>query len=186
MMKRRILSAFQLTLLFLLFVSALAEGKETALVGEWVCRDETKITVITLNENGSAVYGGLALSWRNADGALLLTDGTGETIRIIYEETENGLTAWLPTRFTRISEIGKGGEITGTWKADGKSDSSFVFTEDSRFLEDGVFTGSFVQDSESGKITLKYVMGMFEDTVIYYSFDGDAMVISYPWQLVRK
>lgn len=181
---QRMLRAFSAMLLFLFLVSAFAEG--SGLIGEWVYPNDPEVTVLTLKEDGFAFFGGQELTWQDKGDELLLTDGADASFRLVYAPSESGMTFWLPARYTRISQIGFDGEIVGTWAAEGESLSSFVFTEDGRFLEDGVFTGSFVQDSERGRITLKYLQGLFEDTVILYSFDGSALVISYPWILSRK
>lgn len=182
----RTVRVFALALMLLFLAASFAGAEEMALAGEWVYQHDPAVTVLTLRQDASAVYAGQELTWRDTENGLLLTDAAGESFCLAYEAAESGLTVWLPTLYTRVSEIGADGEITGTWKAQGKSQSSYVFTEDGRFLEDGVFTGNFLDDPEQGRITLQYAQGMFRDTLILYSFDGSSLVIAYPWQLIRK
>lgn len=160
-----------------------AEG--TSLTGEWVFTDIPENSVMTLNDDGSAVYGGQDLVWEDQNDALLLTDAAGGSLRLPYTCTEKGITVWLPSLFERISEIGGEGEIIGTWKAQGESMSSFVFMEDGKFLEDGVFAGNYTHDAENARITLKY-QDPFADTDIYYAFADGMLAVYYPWALSRK
>lgn len=162
-----------------------AEEAGFSLSGEWVFTDIPENTVMILNDDGSAVYGGQDLLWEDQGDALLLTDEAGESLRILYSRTEKGITVWLPSVFERVSEIGDEGEIIGTWKALGESQSSFVFMEDGRFLEDGVFAGDYTHDAENARITLKY-RDPFANTDIYYAFADEALVVYYPWSLTLK
>lgn len=175
-----------LSILICLVLLAAAGMAETALEGEWTYRDNPGVTVLNLEEDGTAVYAGQDLTWADEGEDILLTDAEGAAFRMPYEADGDILTVWLPSLFTRISEIGSEGQILGTWKAVGTSESSYVFTEGGQFLEDGMFTGTYLDDPENGRVTLKYAQGMFEDTLILYSFDGDTLVIAYPWKLIRK
>lgn len=175
-----------LTLVFLCLMTLPVLAENTDLTGKWVYKDDPETILMILNEDGTALYAGTNLTWQLADGAISLTDADNVSFDMPYEMTEDILTVWLPTRYNRISEIGATGELLGTWKAVGESGSSFVFTQEKRFLEDGVFTGNYVDDPEQGRVTLQYVQGMFADTTILYSFDGDLLVVGYPWKLIRK
>lgn len=173
--------------LALSFAAAVAAESETAsLVGEWVFTDIPENTVMILNEDGSATYGGQELVWEDQGDTLLLTDAAGESLRVLYVRTEKGITVWLPSVFSRISEIGGEGEIIGTWTAPEPSQSSFVFMEDGQFLEDGVFVGTYENDAENARVTLKY-NDYFADTEIFYEFLEDGMLaVYYPWSLSQK
>lgn len=180
-----LLSAFCLTVAFV--ITGLAEGSTRFLVGEWVFRDLPENTVIVLMEDGSAVYGGQELTWRDTDAGLLLTDDTGASLTLRYTLSETGMILYLPSVYERISEIGGKGEVIGTWKAvGGVSQSSFVFTEEGQFLEDGVFSGHYTVDPDNGLILLQYSAD-FQDTGIYYTLPDDGyLYVAYPWSLIRK
>ena len=183
---QRIFRTIAVILLILCFASTSMGASGTELAGEWVYEYSPEVTVLTLREDGSAFYAGTDLTWQITDGAITLTDADNASFNLPYELTDDIMTVWLPAQFSRISEIGADGKILGTWKALGGSGSSFVFTEEKQFLEDGAFTGTYVDDPETGRVTLQYAQGMFEDTMILYSFDGDILVIAYPWKLIRK
>lgn len=174
-----------LTVCLFMTWAAPAEKPSVPPVGEWVFADIPDRTLMILNEDGTAFYGGQALIWEDAGGSLLLTDEAGAGVQLPYCPSETGMTVWLPSVFERISQIGGSGEIIGTWKAVGDSQSSFVFTEDGRFLEDGVFSGSYTVDAEKAAIKLRY-QGPFADTDIFYAFMDEALVIYYPWALSPK
>lgn len=175
-----------LVLVFLCLMTLPVLAESTDLTGQWVYKDDPETILMTLNEDGTALYAGTDLSWELTEGAIRLTDADNASFEMPYELTDDILMIWLPTQYSRISEIGAAGELLGTWKALGGSGSSFVFTDGKQFLEDGVFTGTYVDDPEQGRVTLQYAQGMFADTVILYSFDGDILVIGYPWKLIRK
>ena len=176
--------ALVLVFLCLMTLPVLAENND--LTGQWVYKDDPETILMTLNEDGTALYAGTDLTWELTEGAIRLTDADNASFEMPYELTDDILMVWLPTQYNRISEIGASGELLGTWTALGESKSSFVFTQEKQFLEDGAFTGTYVDDPETGRVTLQYAQGMFEDTMILYSFDGDILVIAYPWKLIRK
>ena len=172
--------------LFMTYAAAApAEGASASPVGEWVFTDIPDRTLMILNEDGTAFYGGQALVWKDMGGSLFLTDEVGGSLQLPYCPSKTGMTVWLPCVYERISQIGGSGEIIGTWKAGGNSQSSFVFTEDGRFLEDGIFSGSYTVDAERAAVILRY-QGPFADTEIFYAFMDEALVIYYPWALSLK
>ena len=174
-------------LILFLFIPAAGLAAETALCGEWVFADLPGKTVIRLNEDGSAFYGGQNLTWDDTEEGLLLTDAEGASVTLRYALSDSGMVLYLPSAFERISDIGGEGQLVGSWKAGSEtSQSSFVFTEDGRFLEDGVFSGYYFVDNENDYVLLQYG-DLFQDTGIYYWFADDGyLYIAYPWKLARK
>ena len=67
-------------LILFLFIPAAGLAAETALCGEWVFADLPGKTVIRLNEDGSAFYGGQNLTWDDTEEGLLLTDAEGASV----------------------------------------------------------------------------------------------------------
>ena len=162
-----------------------AMGEAAGLCGEWAFSHSPEQPVFALNADGTGQYFGTPVLWRDEGTHLRLESAEGQPFDLFYALTENALTVYLPAVYDRISAIGGDGQIIGTWKAPGDSQSSFVFTENGKFLEDGVFTGDYALDEEAGSVTLHYAGG-FDDTVIFYSFLGDQLVVEYPWLLVPK
>ena len=50
-------------------------------------------------------------------------------------------------------------------------------------MEDGVFVGDYFLDGEPGSIRLDYYDDL-PDTILYYTIEGDEMIVEYPWDLV--
>ena len=51
-------------------------------------------------------------------------------------------------------------------------------------MEDGYFPGTYTVDEESGSFRLHYAGGQLDDTVCYFTLDGDALTVEYPWRMV--
>ncbi len=168
-----------------LLLCVCAPAEEEAFTGEWAFLHEPEKAVLVLNADGSGNYFGTDVLWRYEDAYLHLESGDGSQFDLTVEPMGNTMTVYLPAVYERISQIGGEGEITGTWKALGDSQSSFVFTENGKFLEDAVFTGNYLFDEESATVMLKYVGG-FDDTLIYVSFFEGKLIVGYPWPMIRK
>lgn len=176
-----------LLIVIMAFSLSLAEEESLSLYGEWCYDYAPEAPVVILEEGGSASFLGTSAHWEaKADESLLLFYDASDRVQAIrYAMSDKGLILYLPVQFTKVSETERE-SVVGTWKAGGTSQSSFVFTQNGRFLEDGVFTGSYSVNEEASQVTLHYTE-YFEDTTFYYSFiDDDTLIIAYPWTFVRK
>ena len=162
-----------------------ASDENCAICGEWAFSHNPEETVLNLRSDGRGSYFNTDIFWRDEGTVLYLEDPEGQSYSLTYSLQGDFLTVYLPTLFTRISEIGEDGRIIGTWVASGDSKSSFVFTENGRFLEDGIFSGEYVLDEENSSATLHYAGG-FNDTRIYYSFYEGQLIVEYPWLLIPQ
>lgn len=160
-------------------------AEETAFTGEWAFTHEPEKAVLVLNADGSGSYFGTDILWHCEGTQLYLENEDGSSFALTAEPMGEAMTVYLPAVYERISEIGGEGQIVGTWKAEGDSQSSFVFTDSGKFLEDAVFTGNYLFDEEHAAVTLKYVGG-FGDTLIYVSFYEGKLIVGYPWLMIRK
>lgn len=179
----RVITAFTMTVCFLLTAVSVCTAESTANAIRWVLAHNPDETVLLMNEDGSGLYFETQVRWSDNGSALLLESDDGQAFELKYEANEEYIIVYLPSMFSRISEIGEDGSIIGTWKASGTSQSSFVFTEDGKFLEDATFTGSYGFDPQSGTVLLSYIGG-FEDTMIYVSFYEGNLIVEYPWKLI--
>lgn len=179
----RVITAFTMTVCFLLTAVSVCTAESTANAIRWVFAHNPDETVLLMNEDGSGLYFETQVRWSDNGSALLLESDDGQAFELKYEVNGEYITVYLPSMFSRISEIGEDGSIVGTWKAGGTSQSSFVFTEDGKFLEDATFTGSYGFDPQSGTVLLSYIGG-FEDTMIYVSFYEGNLIVEYPWKLI--
>lgn len=170
---------------FMILLSCIAEAaEEKTLFGKWAFSHDPASAVLTLNEDGSGSYFQTDIFWSEENGTLFLADAQGSGFKLKFDLTGDSMTVYLPSLYERISEIGEEGDVIGTWKATGDNQSSYVFTENGKFLEDGIFTGDYLFDAENGTVTLKYVGG-FADTLIYVSFFEGKLTVEYPWTLVQ-
>ena len=153
------------------------------LLGDWAFDYEPAVSVLTVKEDGTALWNGTDCTWEDDGTFLLLKDQAGETTPLRYLAEEGRIRIFLSGSYTRTAKD-KDEEIFGAWKKDGSYGSSFIFEKDMRFMEDGTFVGSFVVDDEAGTFTLKYQPEIFEDTTCYFTREGDRMTVEYPWTIV--
>ena len=154
----------------------------SSMIGNWAYSYAPGISVLTVAQDGTAVWDGERYTWEDDGKHLLLRKDTdGETILLRYDVAENNVLIYPPRKYTRIAETAGEG-ITGTWKEDAEnSRSSFVFTTAGKFLEDGVFPGDYIVEDDT--FTLQY-QANFEDTRCWFVQDGDAMTVEYPWPVI--
>lgn len=172
-----------LFVLLLCFSFAAAGNAEGFPAGEWAFAEQPEVMVLRVNEDGSALYGGLDCTWEDDGQFLILKNAEGQELKFRYRVTEKHL--FLYATFGYTLKEGTGGEgIVGVWNQDGSDKSFFEFTENHRFLEDGVFDGTYEADYANGMFTLVYPM-YFEDTVCYFQLDEGHMILEYPWPMVE-
>ena len=175
---------FLLILVGCVSVAAGCPAEETCpLLGDWAFDYEPSASVLTVKEDGTALWNGADCTWEDDGTFLLLKDQAGELISLRYLADEGRVRIFLTGSYTRTAKD-KDEEIFGAWKKDGSYGSSFVFEKDMRFMEDGAFVGTFAVDDEAGTFTLKYQPSIFEDTTCYFTWEGDHMTVEYPWTIV--
>ena len=113
---------------------------------------------------------------------ITLVDKDGKEMKLRYVSDEKGMYLY------KIQEYEYEGtptpdSLVGVW-SNPEMSWSFEFTENSEFKEDGYFPGYFLEDKEAGTIKLMY-NDHFEDTLLYYSVDGNKLTVEYPWRMVR-
>ena len=162
-------------------------GAEEAcpLLGDWAFDYEPAVSVLTVREDGTALWNGAEYAWEDDGTFLLLKNGEGEEMSLRYLVKEDKVQIFLAGAYTRTAKD-KDEEIFGAWKKDGSYGSSFIFEKDMRFMEDSTFVGSFRVDEEAGIFTLMYEPAIFEDTTCYFTWEGDHMTVEYPWTVVPK
>ena len=166
--------------------AACAEEKVPGLgPGDWAFNHAPETTVLLLREDGTAEFQGKPYSWEDDGTFLRLTEAeTEEELPLRYQITEKKTLLWIPTVYRRYEQM-PGEDLIGAWVGEESGGSTFIFTEDSRFLEDGTFTGVFRTDPEAGTFLLIYPE-YFDDTLCYYRMEGnDILTVEYPWILVE-
>ncbi len=163
-----------------LTVSAAAEGFPA---GDWAFGSDPGTSVLRLNEDGTAVYQNTEYTFEDDGEVLSLKDAEGEVLRLRYRVTEKNKWLYVTMNYTR-KEGTTGEDLQGVWNLDGSEKAFFEFSAKNTFLEDGVFTGTYKVDYENHSFTLIYPM-LFDDTVCYFTIDGQHMTVEYPWSVVE-
>lgn len=158
--------------------------------------DDTK-EILRLNSDGTAVYQAKIFvdgiqkteerkctSYKKDDSYLTLSGSDGE-LKMRCETTENGLVLYEKSTYVYTPREGyeRGDGIVGVWTNTGTDRLFYEFSEKGNFMEDGVFVGDYFLDGESGSIRLDYYDDL-PDTILYYTIEGDEMIVEYPWELV--
>ena len=151
--------------------------------GEWAVTAEAAAPLLQLNADGTALYDGAQYAWEDDGQFLLLKGDREEVLRLRYQLTERGPWIYKPMNYTR-KEGTTGEGIRGVWNLDGSEMGFFEFSDKNTFLEDALFDGTYTVDYETGSFTLVYGKYL-DDTVCYFTIDGDRMIVEYPWMLVE-
>ncbi len=171
----------------LLFAVTVGCGKvvidNADLCKKWANSYEPETVALRLSDKGKAtIYDGTEradykFTVDDTFVSIIKRDGSVEKHR--FSLTKEGLIFYHNYDYELETRLGDG--IMGVWNA---GNNSFEFTSNYTFLEDGFFTGHYSVDEEAGTIKLMYEHTM-QDTVLYYSLDGDKLLIEYPWQYVE-
>ena len=148
---------------------------------EWAYIHDRKTTILSLSDNGKAVFEGEKYSYTLENDILTLTDGDGNatSMRFIPDGDQRLL---YETVVYEYKGEGQPDGVIGYWQqVDGYL--SFEFTENGTFREDYYSPGYYFVDEENGIIKLVY-NDMYDDTYIYYSIDGNTLTVDYPWPVV--
>jgi len=156
---------------------------EKKLLGEWAYIHDTEETVAEFKKNGRAKFEGEKYQYTSDDRFIELTNKKDETLKLRYEFDEDGLYVYIQSTYTRQPEI-PGDSIVALWKCEEKG-WTFEFSDKGTFMEDGALTGHYFVDEEAGTIKLVYGEAL-EDTIFYYSLDGDELHVEYPWLMVKR
>ncbi|MBR6382063.1 MAG: hypothetical protein IKS07_10395 [Lachnospiraceae bacterium] len=148
---------------------------------EWAYDYEPEKTILSLSENGKAVYGGTTYQVTREGAFLRLQDGDRTLPDVRFLQEEDALTLYQKSVYSYAGEEAPQG-LTGLWKQD--NGWSFEFTADGAFCEEGYFYGHYSVDEAEGSIRLMY-SDPIPDAILYYSLDGDKLTVDYPWPLVH-
>lgn len=148
--------------------------------GKWAYIHDTETVAFSAGSNGKATLDGEKYSVSVDDNYITLSSG-GKEEKLRYLIDKDGMLLYKNTSYT-LDEGQELNGIIGTWSAG--NGWVFEFTEEGTFKEDTYFPGYYTVDENAGTIKLIY-NDHFEDTVIYYSLDGDKLTLQYPWRMVK-
>lgn len=156
---------------------------EKKLLGEWAYVHDTKKTVAKFNSDGSAKFEGKKYQYTGDDRFIELTNDKEETKKLRYQFEGDGMYVYIQSTYTRQPEL-PGDTIVGLWKCE-EEGWTFEFSDKGTFMEDGALTGYYTVEEETGTVRLIYGEAL-DDTVFYYSLDGDELHIEYPWLMLKR
>ena len=147
----------------------------------WAYNHEPDKEVLTLYDNGRAVFEDSECTYVKDASFITLTGKDGKATSHRYEQNGDELVFYKAAVYNRESGSKDDG-IIGKWVQD-NGRNLFEFTKEGQFNEDGYFYGHYTVKENEGTIKLMYVDPL-QDTLLYYRLDGDTMIIEYPWTLV--
>lgn len=148
---------------------------------DWAYAHDPSTEVLELSDNGKAEYKGDSYSYTRDDNFIKLTGKSGENISLRYEMEQDNMILYEKSTYSLSGDKAAEG-IVGLWTQD--NGWSFQFTEDGRFSEEDIFFGRYSVDEGNSCIRLMYD-DPIEDAFLYYSLDGDKLIVDYPWPMVR-
>lgn len=153
--------------------------------GKWAYIHDTETTALEIKDNGTAVLDGQKYDCTYDDSVISLTDKNGNTQSLRYLTSGSDGIYLFKTSTYKYDGAGSPDGIIGVWVDTSNGKSSFEFTDNGTFREDSYIPGYYYPDSETGSILLVY-NDHYEDTLIYYTIDGDTLTVEYPWPMVKR
>ena len=182
--KVKIMKNKKFVLLFLfmaaLILTACGNTQEGPLSGKYAYIHDTEKAALVFRGD-KVTLDGTKYSY-TVDGQLLLLTRSGQTTPMRYTETKDGMYIYKSTVYTLTSGAGGKG-IVGKWD-NAENRWSFEFNDKNEFLEDGIFAGYYTVDEDAGSFKLMY-NDPIEDTVCYYTVNGNELTVEYPWPMVK-
>jgi hypothetical protein len=148
---------------------------------KWAYTHEPDKEVLTLYDNGKAVFKDKEYTYTKDDTFYTLTDKQGNSEKHRYEMDKENMIFYEASTYQYDGEK-TGSGIAGVWKQD--NGWMFEFTKDGKFNEDGYFYGHYNVKENEGTIKLMY-SDPLQDRILYYTLDGDKLTIEYPWPMMH-
>ena len=176
-MKRlRYIAVLAMMLSVMIQVTGCGSNKES-----WAYNHEPETEILSLSDNGKAVFHGEKYTYTRDDEFITLKDKSGSELKLRYMIDGEEMTLYESSTYDRDGE-GTPGSIVGVWKQD--NGWSYQFTSEGTFTEENIFYGHYAVNEQEGTIKLMYDEPL-EDAILYYSLDGDKLTVDYPWTLVK-
>jgi hypothetical protein len=190
MKKNNYLPTFLVIMLMLLMMTACGKSKnddaisdETkAVCGSWAYIHDKETAIAVFHKDGTAEYEDEDYTFECDSQYIKLKSSDGETKQLRYQLDDEGMYLFSNNTYTYSGE-GVPTGLIGKWECKEKN-WSYEFTESGTFLEDGFFPGYYTVDDQNSTFKLVY-NDQFEDTVCYFSLEGDKLRIEYPWRMVK-
>ncbi|MBP5194628.1 MAG: hypothetical protein J6Z42_01390 [Lachnospiraceae bacterium] len=163
-----------------LIAAAACGCQKSETLESWAYSYESETEALKLCNNGTAVFDGNDYTYTKDNEYIDLKDKNGQEIKMRYTVSGDEMTLYKISSYTLQGDGGAEG-IVGVWNC---GNSAFEFTDKGTFLEDNIFPGHYLVDKDAGTIKLMYTTQL-EDTVMYFTLDGNVLTIEYPWPMVK-
>ena len=167
-----------LAVIFLSLLSLSGCGKKK--IDSWAYDHEPDKEILAFYQGDRAVFKGEEYTYREDDTSITILDKNQDMV-VHCAKDGNSIILYEKTSYTRNSGDASNG-IVGLWTQD--NGWSYEFTDEGRFSEDAIFFGRYSVDEKAQCIRLMYD-DPIQDAYLYYSLEGDDLMIDYPWPLVR-
>ncbi|MCQ2494456.1 MAG: hypothetical protein MJ104_07625 [Lachnospiraceae bacterium] len=156
-------------------------GEKDAFYGKWAYSHDTEKMIAQFKTGGKVTYKGTEYSYVENNGVLEMTSAN-ETLNYKYMWDGDVLYIYEPMTYYYQGE-GEADGLVGYWLAE-NGRSNYEFTAQGTFREDSYIPGYYSVNEENHSIKCVYNDQYF-DTVIYYTLDGNTLVVEYPWPMVK-
>lgn len=150
--------------------------------GSWAYVHDKETAIAVFHEDGTAKYLDEDYTFECDEQYIILKNQAGETQKVRYASTENGMLFFNKNTYTHTGE-GEPDGLIGDWKCT-ENEWTFSFSDTGTFIEEGCFAGTYTVDNENSTFKLVY-NDPFDDTVCYFETDGNNLYIDYPWPVVK-
>lgn len=183
MNRRRFAASLCVFILTVVSLAGCGTKATSKLDGKWSYIYDTEKTALKISGD-KAVFDGKSYAYSLDDEKIYLKDSKGNTQDLRYKEAgEDGIYLYKESTYEYQGEGSPNG-LLGVWLDVSNGNSSFEFTDQGTFKEDSYIPGYYSVDDANGTISFVY-NDHYEDTTIYYSLDGNKLIVEYPWPMVR-
>lgn len=167
-----------------LMIAGCGKKLDGPLNGKWSYIHDTESVAFEVKNNGTAILDGKKYSCTYNNETISLTSKDGESLNLRYlTDGDDKFYLYKISQYEYQGEKTSDG-IVGKWVDTENGRSSFEFTENGTFCEDSYIYGYYFQNEESGSVLFVY-NDHYEDTLIFYSLDGNVLTVEYPWPMVK-
>ena len=170
--------------LLCLFCLASCGGKSAGgMDGKWAYVHDKNTCALSFSGNTMKLDGEKYQYSVEGSTLLLTKNGKSDTMRFVLSDDGSEMYIYKKTGYVPDEGQTPNG-LVGRW-INKENKWSFEFKENGEFSEDGIFPGYYTVNEEGDSSFKLMYIDHFEDTVCYYTLEGNVLMVEYPWQMVK-